>query len=272
VYSFAVNESWLEIEVGGVTSRADLSSGLTRLGGEGCDVVIPGAPGGELHVWSDPAKVIHISGDTSPVVGGVPVVESELTSGETIVWGSVQMVYRDARPVLEEVALEAPAAPAPAPGPAQAAPKRPTAAPPAIDPTERAWARVRAGLSIDLGQADRKVVRRWQEAVLRNEFNADACAREVLAEHSMQHDDPRLVERAGRLLRDFLMASLQRGVHGASRKIRAQARSGTAYIVANAIAISVYTLILLAVGVLVRLKWNTSFDALFDFVLGRGME
>ena len=268
MYSFAVNESWLEIEVGGVTSRADLSSGLTRLGGEGCDVVIPGAPGGELHTWSDPAKVIHISGDTSPVVGGVPVVESDLTGGETIAWGSVRMVYRDARPVIEEVALKT----SPAPAPAPAAPKRPTAAPPAIDPTERAWARVRAGLSIDLGEADRKVVRRWQEAVLRNEFNADACAREVLADRSMQHDDPRLVERAGRLLRDFLMASLQRGVHGASRKIRAQARSGTAYVVANAIAISVYTLILLAVGVLVRLKWNTSFDDLFDFVLGRGTE
>jgi len=266
VYSFAVTDSWLEIEVGGVTSRADLRSGLTRLGGEGCDVVIPRAPEGELHVWSDPAKLIHIAGRTSPVVGGVPVVEAELSSGETIRWGTVRIVYRDARPVIEEVELEA--RPPFSERPAGA----PTAAPPAIDPTQRAWTRVRAGLSIDLGAADSKVVRRWQQAVLSNEFDADACAREVLGEKAPPPDDPRVVERSGRLLRDFLMASLQRGVHGASRKIRAQARSGTAYVVANAVAISVYTLILLAVGVLMRLKWNTSFDALFDFVLGRGGE
>jgi hypothetical protein len=259
-----VKESWLEIEVGGVTSRADLRSGLTRLGGEGCDVVIPGAPEGELHIWSDPAKLIHISGGISPLVGGKPVVEADLSSGETILWQGVRIVFRGARPVVEEIVIE-PSAPAPTP-----APTRPLAAIAAIDPDERAWTRVRAGLSIDLGLVRGKVVSRWQEAVLRNEFDADVCAREVLDEGALPLDDPRLVERSGRLLRDFLMASLQRGVQGAGRKIRSQARSGTAYLMANAIAITVYSAIVLAVMLLMRLKWNTSFDAFFDFILGRG--
>ena len=137
------------------------------------------------------------------------------------------------------------------------------------DPSQRAWERVRAGLAIDLGAANRKAVTRWQEAVLGNAFDPDACARELLGDGSLSPNDPRLLERSGRLLRDFLMASLQRGVQGASRKIRSQARSGTAYLVANAIAISIYTLIVLVVMVLMRLKWGTSFDGMFDFILGR---
>ena len=98
---FAVNESWLEIEVSGVRSRADLRSGLTRLGGVGCDVVMPKAPPGELHVWSDPPKVIHISGPAALLFSGKPVVEGELADGDRFTWGEISLVYRAAQPVLE---------------------------------------------------------------------------------------------------------------------------------------------------------------------------
>jgi hypothetical protein len=69
-------------------------------------------------------------------------------------------------------------------------------------------------------------------------------------------------------LRDFLMFSLQRGVKGTSRKIRSQAMSGSAYLMANAIGILVYTGIVLVVMLLARFKWGASFDDMFDQVLG----
>jgi hypothetical protein len=254
-----VNKAWLEIEVGGISSRADLRPGMTRLGGPGCDVVIPGAPDGELQVWSDPAKVIRISGRSELEVGGKCADETLLDSGVTIRWGGVRMTYHYEHPVLEEIPLASEAPPV-ADLPST---KR------VFDPSEKSWIRVQAGLAIDLDLADRSLVKRWQEAVMQQEFDADACAREVLSSAGkFSLDDPRVIERSGRLLRDFLMSSLQRGVQGANRKIRSSARSGSAYLMANAIGILVYTAIVLVVMLLLRLKWGTSFDAMFDTVLG----
>ena len=277
-----VNKSWLDIEVGGVTSRADLRDGLTRLGGLGCDVVIPGAPEGELHVWSDPPKVIRISGRAELEISGKAAEEGALVDGELIRWGAAALTYHCTKPVLEELVMEPPPLARPVPPPPRAGAERApwpsdsqSPAPPAnvYDPRGRAWTRVRAGIAIDLGVAERRAVTRWQDAVLQNEFDADACARDVLSGVvGLDADDPRVVERSGRLLRDFLMASLHKGLKGASRKMRSQARSGTAYLMANAIAISIYTAIVLVVMLLARLKWNTSFDALFDAILGGGPE
>lgn len=254
-----VKKGWLEIEVGGITSRADLRPGMTRLGGPGCDVVIPGAPEGELHVWSDPPKVIRISGRAELEVQGKCADECALESGESIRWGGVSMVYRSATPVLEEIPLASEAPPV-ADLPSN---KR------VFDPSEKSWIRVQAGLAIDLDLADRALVKRWQESVMQQEFDADACSREILSSaERFTLDDPRVIERSGRLLRDFLMSSLQRGVKGASRKMRSQAMSGSAYLMANAIGILIYTGIVLVVMLLARFKWGTSFDAMFDNVLG----
>ena len=250
----------MDIEIGGVTSRADLKSGLTRMGGPGSDVVVPGAPEGELHFWSDPPKLVHVSGQTPLEVAGARVQEVELTGNEAVVWGRVTLRYHGAAAVLEEISI------------AEVEPPRPSSSRGGATEASggRAWTRVQAGMAVELGLAEKSAVKRWQEAVLRNEFDADACSRELLAGQTVPADDPRVVERAGRLLRDFLMSGLQRGVKGAGRKVRAQARSGTAYIVANLIAISVYTAIVLVVMVLARLKWGISFDDAIDFVLGRG--
>ncbi len=261
MYSTPVTTSWLEIEVGGVRSRADLRAGLTRLGGPGCDVVVPGAPEGELHLWSEPPKVIRIAGRADLEVDGRAADESLLSDGQTIRWSGVTMTYRREAPVLEEIPVEEPAAAAP-----------PTARPvePPAGPEGRAWQRVRAGLAIDLGLVPRGVVQRWQQAVLAQEFDADTCAREALAQaEKFALDDPRVVERSGRLLRDFLMASLQRGISGAGRKARSRAVSGSAFLMANVVGILVYSGIVLLVMLLVRLKWEVSFDGLFDAVLGR---
>lgn len=251
--------SWLEIEVGGVRSRADLREGLTRLGGPGCDVVVPGAPDGELHLWSQPPKVIRIAGRADLEVDGRASDECLLEDGQTIRWSGVTMTFRRVAPVLEEIPIEEPreepAAPRRAPGP---------------DPGGRALRLVQAGIAIDLGLVPRGIVQRWQQAVVAQEFDADACAREALGQaEKFALDDPRVVERSGRLLRDFLMSSLQRGIAGAGRKARSRAVSGSAFVIANVVGISVYSGIVLLVMLLVRLKWEVSFDGLFDFLLGR---
>jgi hypothetical protein len=235
-----VSDAWLEIEVGGIRSRADLRKGLTRLGGPGCDVVIPGAPEGELHVWSDPPKIMRIAGRAELEVEGRCAEECPLESGVRIRWAAITMVYKVDQPVLQEIAFSTPG-----PAPATVVARRPS------DPEDRAWQRVRAGLAIDLGLVEKRVVGRWQDVVLRQEFDADACAREILASTEK-----------------FLMTSLHRGVKGATRKMRSQAVSGSAFLMANAIGILIYTGIVLVVMLLARFKWQTSFDALFDTVLG----
>jgi hypothetical protein len=251
-----VTTSWLEIEVGGVRSRADLRDGLTRLGGPGCDVVVPGAPEGELHFWSDPPKMIRVAGRADLEVDGRRAEECLLEDGRRIRWSGVSLTFRRQAPVLEEIPLEEPA-------PARTLERAP-------DPDGRAWRRVQAGLAIDLGLVPRPLVQRWQQAVLAQEFDADSCAREALAQaEKFALDDPRVVERSGRLLRDFLMASLQRGIAGAGRKARSRALSGSAYLMANAVGILIYSGMVLLVMLLVRLKWEVSFDGLFDTVLGR---
>ena len=120
---------------------------------------------------------------------------------------------------------------------------------------------------MDLGLADRQVARRWQEAVQRRDFDADACARELLAASDVPADDPRLAERASLLQRDLLMSPFQRGLRGAARRTRTATRSGAAYLVANLIAICIYTLVLLAIMLLVRVQYGFSFDQKLDQVI-----
>ena len=124
--------------------------------------------------------------------------------------------------------------------------------------------RLRAGVLADLGLANRKEVKRWQEAVMRGEFDADACARDLVTQAAPDADDQRVLERAGRLQRDLLMMPFQRGVKGASRRARVATRRGTAYVLANLIAITVYSLVLVAIMILVRVNYDFSFDGLID--------
>ena len=47
-----------------------LAGVLTRIGGASPDVSMKGLPAGELHVWSDPPKVVLASGDAPLLVNG----------------------------------------------------------------------------------------------------------------------------------------------------------------------------------------------------------
>lgn len=254
----------LEIRRGDHVRRVELPAGLLRLGGAGTDVVLEDAPGGELHLWDDPPKLVLASGGAPLRVDGEETSEALLTDGARVRWGEYLIAFHaPPAPVIEEIE--------PAASPGSAVPPAP-AAPPAERAAQeagRAWELVRAGLLVDLGLTDRAALKRWREAVLRGEFDPAACARDLAGPSPPGGDDPRLVERARRLLRDFLMADLARGVRGASRRARAATKSGVAMLVAQATALLVYTAVIFTILVLVRKKWGLSVDGWLDAVLGR---
>ncbi|MDA1264522.1 MAG: hypothetical protein O2816_05510, partial [Planctomycetota bacterium] len=127
--------------------------------------------------------------------------------------------------------------------------------------------RLHAGVLADLQLANKKGAKRWQEAVMRGEFDPDACARDLIDGGVPDPDDPRVLERAGRLQRDLLMMPFQRGMRGAGRRARMNTRKGMAYVLANVIAITVYSLVLVAIMILVRVNYGFSFDTVIDSFL-----
>ncbi|MEW6072240.1 MAG: hypothetical protein AB1726_06530 [Planctomycetota bacterium] len=254
-------EGWIEIEHGGEVRREALRPGLTRAGGPGAEIVIAGAGADQLHLWDSPARVVFVGTGERPVRAGVRLEEAELFPGDRLEWHGHVLAYgrpagAGAPAALEEIhaAVAAPV-PAAAPGPAPA--------------EGRAWRRIRAGLLVELGIADRSAASRWQQAVLGGEFDADACARDILARSDPPADDPRVVERAGRLLRDFLMMPLQTGVRGAGRRARQRVRGGLAFLIAQGLALLAFC-VLAAIALAVARWQGASIDRLLDVLLFRG--
>jgi len=130
----------------------------------------------------------------------------------------------------------------------------------------RVWRRLLAGLWLETGLVDNRVTKRGQSAVIEHEYDPDQFAEEVL-ETTPDELDPRIRERAGRLQRDILMQPLQSGARGALRKARGTARGGCALIVAQTLAISVYSLLLIAALFLLRVRYDFSADYWVDWVL-----
>lgn len=128
-----------------------------------------------------------------------------------------------------------------------------------------AWRRVRAGLLVEAGQADKKVARRWQEAVQKGAFEPDACANELLT--GAPAPNPAQLERCARLQRDLLMAPLVRGARGAGRKMREAGRGFFAMLVSQLVIVAIYTFVILAALLLVRAK-GFGLDSKLDLLLG----
>lgn len=250
----------LELKRGSKTQQVSLQQGLTRIGpkgGRGIDIGVEGADG-ELHVWDSPPKVVRVQGEDALVAAGDAVEELLLQAGTEFAWAGVKFRLVELPPVLQEI-VEAPA-------PSAGAAPRPAARADLSDnpDIQRAWERVAAGLLVESGLADKKIAKRWQAAVVQHEWDADACARDVLAASSGELGNPRLLERAGRLERDLVMASFQRGIKGASRRARGAARNGAAFFVANVVAIGVYSAIILALLILARVNYEWSLDGIID--------
>lgn len=135
-----------------------------------------------------------------------------------------------------------------------------------LSPIEaNAWQRVRAGLLVDTGQIPRAVVKEWQEQVLEGPLDINGCAQELNA--LIPELPVSVAERAGRLMRDFLMASKLQGASGAARASRKAARSLAGLVISQSVAIVAYSLIVFGCMLFIR-RGGTSFDGLFDSILG----
>ncbi len=260
--------AWLEISDARGTRRADLAEGLTRLGSDDCEVAVDGAGADQLHVWDAPPRAIYIGSGEPPRRGGMAFEETALVPGDEVVWRGTTLVYRE-----EVQRSSAPAAPTIVSGAGGAAaelgaaPSGPTTHA-ALDAEARAVRRLHAGLVLAIGAGDKRMAKRWQEAVVAGAFDPDRCAAELLEASTVGIDDPRVVERSGRLLRDFLMAPVMSGVQGAKRKAKRAARGGIAFLIAQGAALVVFSLIFIAALLLVRIR-GTSIDELLDLVLFR---
>ena len=86
-------EHWVDLTVDSQTMRQPLPEGLTRLGGPGADLVVPGAVG-ELHLWSDPPKLLKV-GDAEclALLNGQPVEDASLADGDRIQFGQAVLLY-----------------------------------------------------------------------------------------------------------------------------------------------------------------------------------
>ena len=258
----AVTDAWIDITAAdGSRARHTLRHGLTTLGGKRGDIALPAAGNDQLHLWDQPPKLVYVGVGEPPKVNGEAREECALRLGDRIEWCGVRLEFGGVpHATIEEIAVAAPPPVAPAAAPL-------AAAPPGMEASEfTAWRRLKAGLLVELGMADPSAARRWQDAVLRSEFEPDACARDVLGASVVPPADTRLVERCARLERDLVMAPVSTGSRGASRKIRNVARSGLAFIVAQFVVLSVVFLLVFLALFIVRMKWNWSVDEFLDRV------
>ena len=136
------------------------------------------------------------------------------------------------------------------------------------DAERRLERRFRAGLAFDLDLVPPKVAKPWREAVVAGEFDPDKCAEDVLGSVAIDPADSRVVERSGRLLRDFCMVGLARGAEGARRRAKRAAQGGLAFLLSQGLALGIFSLILLAALLLFRLR-DISVDTWLDRLLFR---
>ncbi len=240
---------WIEITQAGKKTRHGLSSAGLCVGGPGAAVQIAGLGAGQLSFEADPWRVSYTGPEPAPYCAGQPVGELLLRAGAQLDWAGIRIQYNEAL-LLEELPtpeLGATLEAFPSPG------------------EQQAWLRLRAGLLVDLGLADRRTVKRWQKEVLGGQLDHDLCAREI--NQGVLRGDGRLADRAGRLMRDFLMASKLKGLSGAARGTRGAVRSFFSMLIAQFVAIGIYSLILMGCMIFIH-RGGTSFDALFDAILG----
>ena len=98
-------------------------------------------------------------------------------------------------------------------------------------------------------------------------FQVEDCARELYEAGRL--DESRLLDRSGRLLRDFLMAPLTRGARGAGRKVRMATKRGVAWVVAQFVVVAIYTVILVLIMAFLY-RGGTRFDPLFEWLMPGG--
>jgi hypothetical protein len=243
----AVGEWVLEVEEGGSVRRQPLAPGLTRVGGPGCEVALARAGADQLHVWDDPPKLVFVGKGERPRVEGQAVDELALGGGERIEWqGATLRLTR-----------------------AEKAGRSSEPAPAAVTADEPAWTQVKAGMLFELGLADKELARRWQQAVARGQFDADACARELVRSSRATPGDRRVLERSTRLLRELLMGPGKVPARSSARTERKESRSLLALIAMQVTVILSQIFLFTVVLVVVRWRWGWSIDGFIDQLLER---
>ena len=131
----------------------------------------------------------------------------------------------------------------------------------------RAWRRIKAGLLVEAGRADRKVAAAWQKKVIAGEWSADAAAQELLGQGPPVPDsDDGLEQRSARLMRDLVMSPKLKGAAGAARSARKAGRNFFAYILTQLMVLVVFAVIL-AAGLIVARWRGVAVDPLLDTVV-----
>jgi len=269
-------DSWIDIKSGEKPGKIPWAERV-RLGGEGCEVLALNTAGDELHLWPDPPRLVLAGSSTTPLVNGRAVEECPLEKGDTIQWQGMVIVVHPATAGEEAAPLKG-AYPSKGTSDAPKRPdrgslNRPAGASAPVDPSLRKLdlhdlpvaRRILAGIAAEMGVGHKPAVKRWQAAVLRGEWDADVCATEVL--EGVDLEAKALCERSGRIQRDLLMTSFQRGIRGAGRKARGAARGGSAILLANLVALLVYSLLIATLLILVRARWEYSLDGMVDGLL-----
>ncbi len=249
-YPYRMPQASIELtDAHGTRHRHSLREGLTTIGGRRGDVALDGTDGDQLHIWDRPPKLLFVGAGESPLVNGRAVEEHALRSGDVIEWRGARLVFSGlAYAQFEEIELP--------PEPAPVAPAAASETP--------AWSRLRAGLLVELGLAGPQAARRWQEAILRSEFEPDSCARDLLASSNVPAGDPRLLERATRLQRDLIMSPLQRGLRGQARRVRSAASNWFAMALTQLLVLVVFMALFGVALFIVRVRWQWSVDAYLD--------
>ena len=251
---------WLDITDAAGSRRHALAGGLTRIARDG-DVRVAAAGGDEIHVWDQPPRAVYVGEGDAPTAGGRAFEELALKPGVSFAWRGMTFAYggqaaeTDQAP-LEELEVPVAARSAPAPVAHAGLPKE----------EDRVWRRLKSGMLVELGLADKVTAKRWQDAVVSNAFDPDRCADDILARSGVAPGDSRMLERSGRLLRDLLMAPLLAGSRGAARKARQATKGVVAMVVAQAIAFVIYSTIVLVALLLLRLQ-DVSLDGFLDRIL-----
>jgi len=254
-YPYSMTSAWIDlIDARGVRQRHPLREGLTTVGGRRGDVALEGTDGDQLHIWDRPPKLLFVGTGEQPRVGGTALEEHALRSGDVIEWCGARLEFRGlAYAQLEEVELPSEPASVVAPQTASGALSE--------DP---AWRRLRAGLLVELGIADATAARRWQDAILRNEFEPESCARDLLASSPLPAGDARVLERATRLQRDLIMSPVQHGVRGRTRRLRSAASNWFAMALTQLFVLALFVALFGFALFIVRVRWSWSVDAYLD--------
>jgi len=246
------------LEPGGARRRVALRRGLTIVGGAKADVPVGGVDNDQLHVWDQPPKLVFVGFGEAPTAGGARFEERTLASGDVVVWRGLRLEFGGLlAAVIEEIEL--PATPLAGRDPAAAGVGSSALA----GPDEQFWRRLKAGIAVEQGLAEGSVARRWQDAVMRSEFDPDAAARDILAA-ARGLDEQRLGDRTARLQRDLIMSPLATNSRGATRKLRGAAQSMAAMVISQFVVLSISLLLVLVAQFVARVRLGWSLDEFFD--------